>query len=139
MLENLQNQPNLWYNRYGNKNITGTKEYLALSILVLLRFMKTIKMPSEHIVMCYVYVPFQQLISDSLFAFLFLFSVVLHCGRRYNKRYDSTSLLLNTLQLIYKDCTRVIQYTNWFDRQLNQGCSQASTGLPPSFEERSEV
>ncbi len=35
----------------------------------------------------------------------------IYCGRRRNKRYDSTSLLLNTQQLIYKDCTRVPEYT----------------------------
>jgi hypothetical protein len=47
-----------------------------------------------------------------------------NCGRSHDKRYDSTSLLLNTLQLIYRDCTlctRVLEYkavvANWFDCQ----------------------
>ncbi len=46
-----------------------------------------------------------------------------HCGKRRDKRYDSTSLLRNTEQLIYRDCTlctRVLEYkavvANWFDR-----------------------
>ncbi len=36
MLETLQNQKDLWYSRYGSNIITGTKEYLVFSILVLL-------------------------------------------------------------------------------------------------------
>jgi hypothetical protein len=33
------------------------------------------------------------------------------CGRRRNKRYDSTGLLTGTYQLIYRDCTGLLEYT----------------------------
>jgi hypothetical protein len=51
------------------------------------------------------------------------------CGRRRNKRYDSTILLLNTLQLIYKDWTRVLEYTQlvW---PSTRGVARSPQGSP---------
>ncbi len=34
-----------------------------------------------------------------------------YCGRRRNKRYDSTGLLTVTYQLIYRNCTGLLEYT----------------------------
>ncbi len=34
-----------------------------------------------------------------------------YCGSKRNKRYDSACLLLNKLQLIYRYCTRMVEYT----------------------------
>ncbi len=33
-----------------------------------------------------------------------------HCGRRHNKRYDSTSLLVIVYRLIYRYCTELLEY-----------------------------
>jgi hypothetical protein len=73
-------------------------------------------------------------------------SQIIQCGSKQDERYDSTGLLTDKKQLIYRRCTCTVQcggvHPDWFDGQ--QGCSQLSTGLPPSSglgweEKRSEV
>jgi hypothetical protein len=42
----------------------------------------------------------------------------LKCGSKRDERYDSTGLLSDKWQLIYRYCTRVVEYTpNWVDGQ----------------------